>query len=93
MPGSAPQTLEPWSEDDYWALTDRHGRVLARLEIAGVRLATASKDGRIQEHVAFLNRNLAHKALEWGSPEQFLGAYSRSPQNLDGDIQVRPIFH
>jgi hypothetical protein len=84
--------FEPWNEDDYWALTDRRGRVLARLEIVSNRFRAASPDRRVQEEVAYLNRHLEVPALRWGSPEQFLLAFTRSPQNIKASVQVRPFF-
>ncbi|MBM3268491.1 MAG: hypothetical protein FJZ01_12650 [Candidatus Sericytochromatia bacterium] len=81
--------LEPWNEDDYWALTDRRGRVLARLEIAGNRLKVASPDKRLQEEVAFLNRHLEVPALRWSSPEEFLLAFASSHRNITAAVQVR----
>ncbi len=85
--------LEPWNEDDYWALTDKRGRVLARLDIVGHRIRAASPDKRLQDEIAYLNRHLEIPALRWGSPEEFLLAFTRSEQNIKASIQVRPMFH
>jgi hypothetical protein len=92
MPAIPFEVLEPL-KDDYWALTDRQGKVLAKLAIAGKRLATDAKDKRLQEEVAFLNRHLEHPALGWDNAEHFLGVYAGSPDNIRAEIQVRPMFH
>lgn len=83
--------LEPW-QDGYWALTDPNGKVLVRLEVAGRRLAIRSQDPKLRDEVAFLNRHLEHPAWKDSSVETFLAAYSRSEENVQAQIQLRPMF-
>lgn len=91
MPEKPLDALEPW-QDDYWALTDPCGKVLVRLEISGRRVAIRSQDARLEDEVAFLNRHLDHPAWKAASVDSFLAAYSRSEQNVQAPIQVRPMF-
>lgn len=105
MPDKPLNALEPWQEA-YWALTDPHGKVLVRLDTSGRRLAIkskdpksrdskskdASKDPKLEAEVAFLNRHLDHPAWQGATIDVFLAAYSRSEENVQSPIQVRPMF-